>query len=142
LDGNGDNIGGIRGNGGGGILYSTTSDRRLKQNIKSFDNGLATLEKINPAIYQRKSNPGQDEIGFIAQELQEVLPIVVGGSPTDDVNESPMTVDYGRLTPVLVAAIKEQQVLIEQLTKRLNQQDKQYNELRAEISKLQGVAQK
>jgi len=142
LDGNGTNIGGIRGNGAGGTMYSTTSDRRLKQNIKTFDKGLATLDKINPAIYQTKSNPTQDEIGFIAQELQKVLPLAVGGNPTDDVNESPMTVDYGRITPVLVAAIKEQQEIINTLTERLNSQDKQFNEIRAEIAKLQGVAQK
>jgi len=142
LDGNGTNIGGIRGDGAGGTLYSTTSDRRLKQNIKTFDQGLATLEKINPTIYQMKSKPDQDEIGFIAQELQNVLPQVVGGNPTDDAEESPMTVDYGRITPVLVAAIKEQQEIIDTLTKRLNDQDKQFSELRAEISKLQGVAQK
>lgn len=142
LDGNGTNIGGIRGNGAGGTMYSTTSDRRLKQNIKTFDKGLATLDKINPTIYQMKSNPTQDEIGFIAQELQKVLPIAVGGDPMDDVEESPMTVDYGRITPVLVAAIKEQQEIINTLTKRLNDQDKQFSELRAEIAKIQGVAQK
>jgi len=111
LDGNGTNIGGIRGNGAGGTMYSTTSDRRLKQNIKTFESGLETLEKIEPTIYQMKSNPSQNEIGFIAQDLQKVLPQVVGGQPTDDLKESPMTVDYGRITPVLVAAIKEQQEL-------------------------------
>lgn len=142
LDGNGTNIGGIRGNGSGGTMYSTTSDRRLKQNIKTFDQGLATLNKINPAVYQMKSNPTQDEIGFIAQELQKVLPQVVGGDPADNVDESPMTVDYGRITPVLVAAIKEQQEIINTLTERLDNQDKQFNELKAEIAKIQGVAQK
>lgn len=142
LDGNGTNIGGIRGNGTGGTMYSTTSDRRLKQNIKTFDQGLATLDKINPAIYQMKSNPTQDEIGFIAQELQKILPVAVGGDPNGNVEESPMTVDYGRITPVLVAAIKEQQKIIDTLTQRLDNQDKQFNELKADIAKIQGVAQK
>ena len=149
LDGNGTNIGGIRGNGAGGTMYSTTSDRRLKQNIKTFDGGLATLSMINPAIYQMKSNPTQDEIGFIAQELQEVLPIAVGGNPNDNVEESPMTVDYGRLTPIIVAAVKEQQTIIEaqqtiinQLTTRLDNKDKQFNQLKAEIIKMQGLVQK
>lgn len=148
-DGNGSNLGGVRGNGAGGVMYSTTSDRRLKQNIKTFDGGLATLEKINPTIYQMKSNPSQDEIGFIAQELQKVLPIAVGGEATDDVEESPMTVDYGRLTPVIVAAVKEQQEIIQaqqkiidQLNKRLDNQDAQFIQLSAEISKMKGVTQK
>lgn len=142
LDGNGTNIGGIRGNGAGGTMYSTTSDRRLKQNIKTFRGGLATIEKINPTIYQMKSNPNQDEIGFIAQDLQKVLPLAVGGNPTDDVEESPMTVDYGRITPVLVAAIKEQQEIIKSLKERIDSQDKQFSELKAEIAKIQGFAKK
>ena len=142
-DGSGTDLGGIRGDGAGGILYSTTSDRRLKQNIRSFNKGLATLEKINPTVYERKSNPGHDEIGFIAQELQKVLPQVVGGNTTDNVEESPMTVDYGRITPVLVAAIKEQQALIrnqqdliQTLTARLDSQDIQFNQLKAEVLKI------
>ncbi len=123
LDGNGTNIGGIRGDGSGGVMYSTTSDRRLKQNIETFENGLETIAKIEPTTYQMKSNPSQNEIGFIAQDLQKVLPQVVGGHPTDDLKESPMTVDYGRITPVLVAAIKEQQELIKKLTDRLDKQE-------------------
>ncbi len=155
LDGNGTNIGGIRGDGAGGTMYSTTSDRRLKQNIEPFVNGLATLKKITPSSYQMKSNPNQNEIGFIAQDLQNVLPQVVGGLPTDNAEESPMTVDYGRLTPVIVAAVKEQQDIIgqqqsiieqqqqkiEDLYKILENQGKQFDSLRAEISKMQGVAE-
>ena len=136
LDGNGTNIGGIRGNGTGGTMYSTTSDRRLKQNIRYFDQGLATLDKINPAIYQMKSKPEEDEIGFIAQELYDVLPQVVGGNPSDDVKEDPMTVDYGRITPVLVAAIKEQQEIIETLSEKLENQEKQFNELKTQVAQI------
>ncbi len=143
LDGNGTNIGGIRGDGGGGTMYSTTSDRRLKQNIKTFNLGLETIGKINPTIYQRKSNPSQDEIGFIAQELQKVLPQAVSGHPEDDVEESPMMVDYGKLTPLIVAAIQEQQELINQqksminqLITRLEKQEKTTSELKIEIAKL------
>lgn len=77
---------------------------------------------IRPAKYQMKSNPEVDEIGFIAQELQCVLPIAVGGQPTDDEKTSPMTVDYSRLTPVLVSAIQEQQVLINELQEKLSEQ--------------------
>lgn len=149
LDGNGTNIGGVRGNGSGGIMYSTTSDRRLKQNITTYAEGLKTVMKIRPTQYQMKSNPTVDEIGFIAQELQEILPIAVGGNATDDVETAPMTVDYSRLTPVLVAAIQEQQQIINTLQEQLDsqnqkfeQQDQQYTELRAEIMKMKGVAER
>ena len=148
-DGNGTNIGGIRGNGSGGTLYSTTSDRRLKQNIETYTDGLETVMEIRPTQYQMKSNPTVDEIGFIAQELQEILPIAVGGSATDDVETAPMTVDYSRLTPVLVAAIQEQQQLIKTLQQQLasqsekfEKQDKQFAELKAEITKMKGLAER
>ena len=142
LDGNGTNIGGIRGNGTGGTMYSTTSDRRLKQNIRPFESGLSMLADITPAIYQMKSNPNEEEIGFIAQDLQHVLPYAVGGNPTDDAEESPMTVDYGRITPVLAAAIKEQQQLIENLTKQLDAQNKQLHALKDTVDQLLAKKQK
>ncbi|MFT4534588.1 MAG: hypothetical protein ACJA1A_002354 [Saprospiraceae bacterium] len=148
LDGNGTNIGGIRGNGAGGTMYSTTSDRRLKQNIKTFNLGLETINKINPTIYQMKSNPTKDEIGFIAQELQKVLPQAVSGNPEDDVEESPMMVDYSKLTPVIVAAIQEQQELINQqksmisqLITRLEKQEQTTSHLIIELAKLNDQAE-
>ncbi len=162
-DGSGTDIGGVRGDGAGGILYSTTSDKRLKQNIQTFDQGLATLEKINPTIYQRKSKPDQDEVGFIAQDLYKVVPQMVGGHPNDRVEESPMTVDYGRLTPVLVAAVKEQQAIIVQqqitieqqqtlfrqeqnrvdgLLERLESLNTEFEELKVEISRMKGIVEK
>ena len=140
LDGNGTNIGGIRGNGAGGTMYSTTSDRRLKQNIKTYTKGLETISLIHPTIYQMKSNPSQDEIGFIAQELQEIVPGAVSGNPEDNVDESPMMVDYSRLTPVIVAAIQEQQELIakqkstiEKLVERLDKLEQSTAALIAEM---------
>lgn len=149
LDGNGTNIGGIRGNGSGGLQFATTSDRRLKQNIKTYTDGLKTVMEIRPTQYQMKSNPSVDEIGFIAQELKKILPLAVGGNPTDNVKEAPMTVDYSRLTPVLVAAIQEQQQIIKALQKQLDsqnqkfeKQDQQYADLKAEIMKMQGLANK
>lgn len=141
LDGNGTNIGGIRGNGSGGTLFSTTSDRRLKQNIKQYSDGLDLIMQMNPTTYQMKSNPAQTEIGFIAQELQEIVPAMVGGNPSDDVETAPMTVDYGRMTPILVSAIQQQQKVIdnqrselEELKSLIAQQKEDFTNLRAEIN--------
>ena len=139
LAGNGVSVGGITGNGAGGVMYTTTSDRRLKQNINPYDDGLSLIEKINPKIYQMKSNPDKEEIGFIAQELQVIMPSVVAGSPTGDPLKSPMTIDYGRLTPVLVSAIKEQQKTIDELSKKLLDQEKRFANLEAKIDQLQGL---
>jgi hypothetical protein len=51
---------------------------------------------------------------LIAQEVHEVYPFVVGVGG-DDENTNPWSVDYGKLTPLLVAAIKEQQAMIDEL---------------------------
>jgi len=55
----------------------------------------------------------------LLQKLQLVYPQAVTGSPNNDHLTRPMGVDYGRLTPILVAAIKEQQKKIEELQEQL-----------------------
>ena len=100
-------VGTITGDGSNGVLYNTTSDRRLKENIQTFQGGIELLEKIEAHTYEMKANPGVEHIGFIAQELYEVLPNIVKGTPETTSEKDPMMVDYGRMTPVLVAAVKE-----------------------------------
>ncbi|MEQ9186791.1 MAG: hypothetical protein RLP15_03590, partial [Cryomorphaceae bacterium] len=55
------------------------------------------------------------EFGFVAQELQMILPQVVSGDSTQNIEEGPMMVDYSKLTPILTKAIQEQQSQIETL---------------------------
>ena len=100
------NVGEIAGGGGSSVFYSTSSDARLKKNIRPLEGALAILEKLQPAKYQWKSDDSED-IGFLAQELQAVYPYAVSGDSENDPEERPMGVDYGRLTPVLTAAIQE-----------------------------------
>jgi hypothetical protein len=99
---------------GGGVAYQTTSDERLKENIRPSAKGLNEVMKIQVRDYNFKSKPGQNETGFIAQQLYTVLPDVVtrGG---DDPAVHPWAVDYGRVTPLLTRAIQEQQVEIDAL---------------------------
>lgn len=122
-DGDNTVIGSITGDGSGGTNFNTTSDRRLKMNIQDYKGALSMVNKIQPRIYERISNPGHEEIGFIAQELYEVLPQVVSGTP-DQAIEDPMSVDYGKLTPVLIAAIQELSEQNELLKKQLESQGK------------------
>ncbi len=117
--GDGTTVGVIDGNGSGGITYNTTSDRRLKTKIRNYTGALEKVNEIKVRKYERKSLPGKEEIGFIAQELQKVYPQAVSGSPDSDVETDPMMVDYGRLTPLLVRAIQEQQKMIEELKKEI-----------------------
>ena len=116
---NGNNVvGSITGDAAGGVNYNTTSDVRLKQNIKPLNNALDIIQKVEVKKYERKLNPGIEEIGYIAQQLYEVYPAIVSGTPDNSIEE-PMSVDYGKITPLLVAAIQEQQALIKELQKEI-----------------------
>lgn len=118
----------IEGNGTG-VLYQTTSDRRLKTNIKDITKSLDLLDKIQPRLYEYKANLGTKEYGFIAQELQRVYPQAVSGDPNGNVKTDPMMVDYSRLTPILTAGIKE-------LNKKVLKQQKEIENLKTENKEL------
>jgi len=87
--------------------YNTSSDFRLKENIVPTAQGLETLSKINVRDFNFISDPDKSKIqGFIAQDLYNVYPsaVSVGG---DDPTKNPWSVDYGRLTPLLVKSIQD-----------------------------------
>jgi hypothetical protein len=97
-----------------------TSDARLKTNIASLPYGLKELMQMKPVQYNWKERPeGGKEIGFLAQEMQQIIPEAVV-SPT---NGDAMGMKYTELIPVLVKAIQEQQKEIEEL-KRLLKMEK------------------
>jgi hypothetical protein len=101
--------------------YNTTSDRRLKTDIQPIANGTEKLMAMNPVTHKWKADPEADAvIGFIAQEMQEVVPEAVSGDPDGD---DMMSMDYGRITPVLVAALQDAHKKIEALEKRLEEME-------------------
>jgi hypothetical protein len=97
--------------------YTTSSDYRLKENIQPLENGLDRLNQLKPVKFNWIES-GQEEEGFIAHEVDEIFSDAVVGEKDavkDDGTISPQTMDYGRITPLLVKAIQEQQEQIEQL---------------------------
>jgi hypothetical protein len=98
--------------------YNTSSDYRLKTNVIPLKDGIERLMKLKPSKFTWIVS-GEDAEGFIAHEVQEVFPDAVTGEK-DAVYQStgnikPQAVDYGRITPLLVKAIQEQQAQIELL---------------------------
>ena len=105
-----------------GVVYGTTSDLRLKENVRPTAKGLSNLMRIQVSDYNFKSKPGTNETGFIAQQLYTVLPDAVspgGANPTVE----PWTVDYGRVPPLLTKAIQDQQAEIDALKAQTKNQD-------------------
>jgi hypothetical protein len=100
-----------------GTTYNTTSDRRLKTDIQPIADATDKLMAMNPVSHKWKADPEADAVvGFIAQEMQEIVPEAVSGTPD---GEEMMAMDYGRITPVLVAALQDAHKKIEALEERL-----------------------
>ncbi|MBA3810571.1 MAG: tail fiber domain-containing protein [Caulobacteraceae bacterium] len=115
----------VNGSAGGTQAWSSSSDARLKRNVVTITNALGLVEHLRGvrfewlAVSERKAGKdltlpiGEKEIGFVAQEVETVVPEAVtrpasGSNGTYGVKE-------GSLVPLLVEAIKEQQTQIDQL---------------------------
>jgi hypothetical protein len=92
-----------------------TSDKSLKKNVHPIDYGLAEICRINPVTYQWiEDTSGKTHLGFIAQEIAEVLPEVV---EIDEAGRYGM--NYSEVVPVLVQALKELTDKIRNLESRI-----------------------
>jgi hypothetical protein len=102
------------------------SDRRIKTDIVQLDYGLSTVMAMQPKRYTLTTS-GKQDIGFIAQELRDVVPEAVSGQEIAfDDKDTPQqraakTLGVGKetLVPILVKAIQEQQAIIQTLAARV-----------------------
>ena len=104
---------------GGDITIS--SDARLKSNIISLGSTLSKLLLIDGKSYEKD---GKQRIGVLAQEIQEVFPELV----SEDDNEM-LAVNYQGLVPVLINALKEQDIIIKSQEERLTNIENQLAKL-------------
>jgi hypothetical protein len=110
------------------VAYS--SDRRLKTNIQILENPLEKINKLTGFTYnwndeaKELANYNTEEklVGVFAQEVQEILPEAVKLAPFDNdgndnsiSGENYLTVQYEKIVPLLIEAIKEQQKQIDEL---------------------------
>jgi len=113
---NGSSIGSITQTGTTAVLYNTTSDYRLKNDVTPIATGLSTIQALNPVSFTWVD--GRKDDGFLAHELQAVIPNCVTGEK-DAINEDGtpkyQQMDNSGVIPFLVKAIQEQQAIIEQL---------------------------
>ena len=94
--------------------FNTGSDRRLKNNIVNTHFGISDLMKIQVRDYVYKADAANTlTTGFIAQELFEIFPNAVTKPANDD---KMWSVDYGKVTPLLVKAVQDQQAQIANLS--------------------------
>lgn len=129
--------------GGGGNLYVTGditayySDERLKLKVSGIENALQKVCSLSAFRYvdnelakQNGYNSDKIQMGLSAQEIQRVAPEIVtlahfdmeikDGKQVSKSGENYLTINYGKLTPLLIEAIKEQQLQIEELKNKLD----------------------
>jgi hypothetical protein len=123
----------VTGSGG-----ANTSDRRLKREILPLRNyGLQQVMQLNPVTYIYKDDSANTpQVGFIAQEVQQIIPEVVTGKEGDLSKGETLGIVYGNLVPVLTKAIQEQQATIEAQQKTNQEQQAQISDLSLKVEKL------
>ena len=110
---------------------SLPSDKNFKRDISDLDLGLNLIAKLKPSQYNYKiDDEGSPKMfGLIAQDLEKSLSEVgieknstwlLQHDPKDDENQSDYSLDYLKLTPVLIKAVQEQQAQIEALQTEIN----------------------
>jgi hypothetical protein len=111
-----------------GDVTANTSDGRLKTNIVNIDSPLEKISKINGVYFNwnelAKELTDKDtekrEVGFIAQEVQSVMPEIIKPAAFDiklKTGENYLTIQYEKIVPLLVECIKELKSEIEELKK-------------------------
>jgi hypothetical protein len=91
--------------------FNSTSDYRIKENVEPIENGEYPIESLRPVKYYNQLSKKND-IGFIAHELQEHLPLLVNGEKDGPVNQS---INYTGLIPILVSEIQELKMKVKML---------------------------
>lgn len=95
--------------------YTSTSSRRFKKRIRNLKNGLQTLSKLRPVIFDWKTKDLKNDIGLIAEEVNEIAPNIVGLDNSGQI----IGIDYGKLTPILIQAIKELSLEVQRLKNKI-----------------------
>ena len=113
---------------GGQVTWTTNSDIRIKKNIRDTRYGLSTVMQLRPVEYTLISSDLK-QVGFIAQEVNKLVPEVITGIEGDLEKGEILGITYANLVAVLTKAIQEQQKQIDGLNKQVEVQSKKIDYL-------------
>lgn len=131
----------------GGGSWAVASDRRLKKNINTYEEGLKEVLAFEPVTFQYNGKGGIDDtnttfVGLIAQEAKEVASHMVtnvervtsysDNGSTNKVKEDYLMLDPSAIPYMLINSIKEQQA-------QLDAKDAEIQDLKEQVNKLEGV---
>jgi len=98
--------------------YNTSSDYRLKENVTTVTDGITRLQQLKPSRFNFIEDPDRTVDGFIAHEVQAVVPeAITGEKDAEDEDGKPIYqgIDQSKLVPLLTAALQEAIAKIETL---------------------------
>ena len=101
---------------GSGTGFNTSSDYRLKENQTAISDAISRINQLKPYTFNFKVDPSEKIDGFFAHEAQELIPYAVEGEKD---GEEMQSIDYGKLTPLLTAALQEAVAKIEVLESKV-----------------------
>jgi hypothetical protein len=136
-----------------GDIVANYSDDRLKNRIGNINNSLEIINQLTAFKYTPNEKAmelgitNEDvNIGLSAQDVQKVLPEIVGMSPLDIIEkdgklisktgENYLSIKYERLVPILIENIKELQNIINQQSNQITSQNERIKELEAKMTKI------
>ena len=113
---------------------NVNSDARLKANIISLGSTLSKLLQIDGKSYTMKKDESEKQkIGLLAQDIEKVFPELVSES------NGIKSVNYQGLVPVLINALKEQDVMMKEQQRILSEQQSELDELKSMMKKIKEV---
>ena len=111
--------------------YTQLSDRRVKQNIGTLTNVMSSLKALRPVSYNYIFDADQNQdVGFIAQEVEKEFPHLV-----DEMDDGLKGVNYAGFSVIAIKAIQEQQEIIEDQQRTIDQLMERVTKLEAKIDK-------
>ncbi len=115
-------------------IATCSSSLRYKTNVQTFTGGLNTVRRLRPITFDWKEN-GEGDIGFAAEEVAEVEPLLVTYNKNGEIEG----VKYDRLSVAFVNAFKEQQTQIGAQAKEISEQKDITKQQQAEIDDLRSI---
>jgi len=119
----------------------SSSDKRFKKNIRKIESALDKVLQLNGVTYDWRVDEFKSrkfsttkQVGFIAQNVEEVLPEVV-----QTYGDGYKAVDYAKITALLNEAIKEQQLQIEQQAQLIKSQQVALSSVLGEVHSLRAM---
>jgi hypothetical protein len=113
--------------------FIPTSDRRIKENVEPLEDSLDKIKQLEGVSYNRIEDiEKKREIGFIAQDVQEVVPEIVNYHEDTDT----YGVDYDKITALLTEALKEEDIKVEALNTKVAALEAKIEELETRIANL------